>query len=187
MAKKAVIDFANDPIEVIKAYLVKLKKEEARLETALTLRDFPTVENELVRLITCVVELSIIERSIRLESTQTNEDDMRAKQAQIQLQIDTMKAKLPTLINDNDATRKLREYYTGRIQALEISKYSAGMTRQNIKYLEHYERLLRALRKMYDSFVANSKFPESFDVFYHVVDLKKYLDIADDLIVQKGP
>lgn len=186
MAKKAVIDIANDSLEDVKAYLTKLKREEAKLEIALTLREFPEFENELVRLVTCVVELSIVEKSIRLESVETNEQEMKTKQAQIQMQIDALKAKILTLVNDNDATRKLKSYYQGQVQKLELDRYSAGMTKKNIKYLEHYETLLRTLRQVYDKFTKDTKFPPTFDIFYHCLGLKKALEIADDLIARKA-
>jgi len=186
MAKKAVLDVANDSLDDVKKYLNKLKREEAKLEIALTLREFPEVEDILVRLVTCVVELSIVEKSIRLESVETNEQEAKTKQAQIQMQIDALKAKVATLVNDNDATKKLRVYYQGQADKLEVDKYSAGMSKKNIKYLEHYETLLRSLRQVYDNFVKDNKFPSTFDVFYHVLNLRKYLEVADDLISRKG-
>jgi hypothetical protein len=184
--KKHVIDFANDSIELLQAHLSKLKKEEARLEIALTLREFPVVEDVLVRLTTNVVEIEIIERSIRLESTETTQQQVNEERTRIQAQIDAMKAKLVTLVNPNEATTRLKDYYTNRIKELEVTKFSAGMTKKNLKYLEYYERLLRSLRAMYDTFLRENKFPEHFDVFFHIPNLEKYLKVADDLIVQKG-
>lgn len=186
MAKRLSIDVANDPLDVIKTHLTKLKREEAKLEIALTLREFPEVEEELVRLTTCVVELDIVERSMKLESVGTDAEQLKATQSRIDMQIAALKAKIATLVNDNDATKKLRDYYGKQIEKLEVDKFSAGMTKKNLKYLEHYENLLHKLREVYNKFAAQNKFPETFDVFFHVLNLKKYLEIADDLIARKG-
>ncbi len=184
--KKAAIDFANDSVETLQAYLVKLKKEEAKLEIALTLREFPTVENELVRLITCVVELGIIERSMRMEATQTSTAEIQSKKDQVEGQIAAINHRLVKLPPPgNAAGDKLRVFYESQITQLRGSLHSAGMTKKNLKFLEHYETTLRTLKGMYDEF-NKYKFPPAFDVFFHVNDLKKYLEIADDLIVQKG-
>lgn len=184
MAKKAQLDIANDPIENLMAYLGKLKKDEAKLEIALTLREFPETEEMLVRLTTCVVELGIVERSMRLESTKSSEEELKAKQQQVQAQIDFLKARMLTL-RDDDASKKLREYYTGCISNLEVARYSAGMTKKNLKFLEHYEAMLRKLRQLYNQFKL-VPFPAAFDEFYHICHLKKYLEIADDLVARKG-
>ena len=186
MAKKQLLDVANGSLDAVKAHLNKLKREEAKLEIALTLREFPEVEDMLVRLITCTVEIDLVSRSIRLESNETDAQEMKAKQAQIDLQVATLKAKLTTLVQDNESTRKLRTYYTAQIEKLQVDRFSAGMSKKNLKYLEHYESLLRKLRETYDKYVAQGKLPDNFDVFFHVPNLKKQLDIANDLIARKG-
>ena len=184
-SKKAVLDVANDSLDTLKAHLNKLKREEAKLEIALTLRDFPTVEDELVRLTTCVVELNSVERCMRLESTQSSADEIKNKQLQVQAQIDALKARI-VVLPDNEHGVKLKEYYSKRVQELEVTKASAGMTKKNLKYLEHYEDMLRQLQSLFSKLDVEKKFPESFDVFFHVENLKKYLEIANDLIARKG-
>lgn len=185
MAKRKVIDIANDPLEEVNAYLTKLQKEEAKLEIALTLREFPEVEEQLVRLVTCVVELSIIEKAVRLASTENNEQEKKEKQGLLELQISALRAKIVTLVNNNDATIRLKSYYLRRVGELELEQQTCGMTKKNMKYLEHYEELLRTLSKTYDKFKDNT-FPPTFDIFYHVAGLKKYLEVANDLIARKG-
>lgn len=184
--KKVAVDFANDSIETLRSYLIKLKKQEAQLEIALTLRDFPTVEEELVRLITCVVELGIIERSMRMESTQTSAIEVQAKKEHVQQQISATQERLVKLPPPgNSAGDRLRVFYEGQIKQLGDSLHSVGMTKKNLKFLEHYEETLLALKKLYDTF-SKDKFPESFDVFFHVEALQHYLDIANSMLEHKG-
>ncbi len=182
--KKAGIDFATATVEELTQHLLKLKKDEARLEIALTLRDFPQTEDCLVRLTTCVVELDVAERAMRMEASQTSAAEIQSKKDGIQSQIVGMEAKL-VMLPDNEAGRKLRDFYTSCIAKLKTEIHTVGLSKKNVKFLEHFEATLRTLRRLFKQ-VTNQNFPENFQIFDHIPGLARYLEVADSLVAQKG-
>ena len=182
--KKPGIDFATASVEELTNHLLKLKKDEARLEIALTLRDFPETEDCIVRLTTCVVELGVAERAMRMESSQTSADEIQGKKDAVQNQIDGMTAKLAVL-PDNTAGNKLREFYSAQIARLKQEIVTIGLSKKNLKFLDHFESTLRTLLRIYKE-TSKQTFPGHFHIFEQIPDLERYVEIAQSLVAQKG-
>lgn len=175
---KAPLDLATAPLDEVKKHLKKLKSREAELELALTLRNDPTVEEQLVRMTTCVTDLKATEKSMQLAVTPVDEAEIEAQKAQIETRMTLLKAKLSAIV-PGDRAEKLQQFYQDGLAAAERELNQLGMSKLLLKLQDHFNRTQAQLHQTYAEWQTQG-IPEQFDPFEHIPGLDRYLEKPDN-------
>ena len=175
---KKELDFATATVGELRQYLDKLKKAEAKLEIALTLRKYPEVELSLIRLTAMTIELSNLEKLIKFEAAGTAEE-IEAKKKETEFQINALESRLVNLVGTNPDAVKLRNMYCERVTALRESMSTVGLSKKVLKYREHYLDILSKLGKACNEFVADKTLPEGFNAYNEIPKLLYYKNTAE--------
>lgn len=177
MAKKKVLDFKTATVDELKAHLKKQKSQEAMLELALSVREHPELEDMLTRIITCVAELRVTEKSGILEAAVgVDADEADLQKSVLETQVVQLDTRLAALAGKEDAASvRLHTMYSKAKEVAEAKLPLVGLSKKMLKFQEHFNRIQEELVELVGTWTSDEKL-NVFSLEEQIPGVGKYVE-----------
>lgn len=177
MAKRKQLDFRTATTDELKAHLKKQKAQEALLELALSLREHPELEDMLTRIITCVAELRVTEKHIRLEDVVgVDAEEVAVQKQALETQISKLDTRLISLESKTDSSSiRLKEMYAKSKEDAQAKLPLVGLSKKMLKLKEHYDKIHTELLELI-SVWSNDEVLNAFSLEDQIPGVTKYVE-----------